>query len=114
MYMPRGVKIEDISSTVSSVLKDYDKDIWACVEITKNWKMIGGKIKPKNITFKGGILKISLYDSALRNYITLNEQKIIQKINKDILREDLVKKIEVFGVQIPIYKRFSFKPNNNK
>ncbi len=109
--MPTGVKIEDISSSISSVLKDYDREIWACVEIVKNWKSVGGKTKPKNISLKGGVLKMSFYDSALRNYITINEQKIIQKINKDILKEDLIKKIEVYGVQVPIYKRFSYKMN---
>lgn len=104
-------KIEDISSSVSFVLKDYDKDIWACVEIMKNWRFIGGKTKPKSLTLKNGVLRISTYDSALRNFISVSEQKIIHKINKEILKEDVVKKLEVFGVQVPIYKRFSTKLN---
>lgn len=105
--MPR--KIEDISSCVSEVLKEYDRDIWACVEIMKKWKSIGGGLKPKSVSLKDGVLRISTYDSVLRNFLTVSGQKVIEKINREILKEDLVKKIEVFGVNIPIYKRFSTK-----
>lgn len=102
-------KIQDISSQMSSFLKDYDRDIWACVEILKNWKQIGGKTKPTRISLKDGVLKIGTYDSTLRNFLTISGQKVIEKINREILKEELVRKIEVFSLQVPIYKRFSGK-----
>lgn len=103
-------KIENISSILSQILKDYDREIWACTEIMKNWNKIGGKSKLKNISLKNGVLKIISYDSAFRNFVSIAKPKIINKINQEILKEDIVKDIQVFGSEIPIYKRFSKKP----
>ncbi len=98
--------VKDLSSALDEFLRDFDRDIWVELMIHRNWQKIGGKRKPSSIRFKDGILKISAFDSTLRNYLIINKERVLNVIN-EILGSQIVNDIEVFGGQTPIFKMFS-------
>jgi len=102
-------KIADISSALSDILKEYDKEIWAEFVISNNWSKIAGKKrKAYSLKLRGGILRISTPDSTLRNFLLNQKKLVLDKIN-EILGEKMVNDIEVFGISQPIFKMFSQK-----
>jgi|GEM_PF-871696 len=102
-------KIADISSALSDILKEYDKEIWAEFVISSNWSKIAGKKrKAYSLKLRGGILRISTPDSTLRNFLLNQKKFVLDKIN-EILGEKMVNDIEVFGISQPIFKMFSQK-----
>ncbi|MFZ8803762.1 MAG: DciA family protein [Candidatus Calescibacterium sp.] len=102
-------KIADISSALSDILKEYDKEIWAEFVISSNWSKIAGKKrKAYSLKLRGGILRISTPDSTLRNFLVNQKKFVLDKIN-EILGEKMVNDIEVFGISQPIFKMFSQK-----
>jgi hypothetical protein len=102
-------KIVSLSSAISDFLKDYDKELWAELMISQNWSKIGGRRKFNSLKIRKGTLKISTYDSTLRNFLLNQKNMILERINKEILGENLVSDIQIFSLEVPIFKRFSTK-----
>ena len=96
----------DAKTAFGDFLREYDREMWAEFKIFENWKKIGGRRKVNSIRLKDGILRITTYDSTLRNFLTFNKRNVIQKIN-DILGENMVNDIFVSGVSSPIFRKFS-------
>ena len=107
-------KILPLSSAISDFLKDYDKELWAEFKISQSWSKIGGRRKFNSLKIRKGVLKISTYDSTLKNFLLNQKNMILEKINKEILGENLVSDIQVFSLETPIFKRFSTKIHTSK
>lgn len=108
-----GKSFVDAKTAFGNFLREYDREMWAEFKIYENWKKIGGRRKVNSIRLKDGVLRITTYDSTLRNFLTFNKRNVIQKIN-DILGDNMVNDIFVSGVSFPIFRKFSLSERKKR